>query len=225
MIKMENIKKVYGTGKVEVEALRGVDLHIKKGDFVTVIGPSGSGKSTLMNIMGCLDKPTTGDYKLNGQSIKTLNDNELSELRNKEIGFVFQNFNLLPYASAYENVEMPLLFAGIGGKKRKEKVEYILNKVGLGDRMDHKPNELSGGQKQRVALARALVNSPNIILADEPTGNLDSKSGREIMELFVDLWKEGNTIIMITHDPRAKEYTSNFVNITDGNILVETPAL
>jgi len=219
MIKMENIRKVYDTGKIEVEALRGIDLHIKKNDFVTVIGPSGSGKSTLMNIMGCLDKPTTGEYKLNGQNIKNMNDNELSELRNKEIGFVFQNFNLLPYASAYENVEMPLLFAGIGGKKRKEKVEYILNKVALGDRMDHKPNELSGGQKQRVAIARALVNDPNIILADEPTGNLDSKSGREIMELFVDLWKEGNTIIMITHDPRAKDYTDNFVNITDGCIV------
>ncbi|MCK4639942.1 MAG: ABC transporter ATP-binding protein [Candidatus Marinimicrobia bacterium] len=219
MIKMENIRKVYDTGKIEVEALRGIDLHIKKSDFVTVIGPSGSGKSTLMNIMGCLDKPTTGEYKLNGQNVKNMNDNELSELRNKEIGFVFQNFNLLPYASAYENVEMPLLFAGIGGKKRKEKVEYILNKVALGDRMDHKPNELSGGQKQRVAIARALVNDPNIILADEPTGNLDSKSGREIMELFVDLWKEGNTIIMITHDLRAKDYTDNFVNITDGCII------
>ncbi len=219
MIKMENIRKVYNTGKIEVEALRGIDLHIRKSDFVTVIGPSGSGKSTLMNIMGCLDKPTTGEYKLNGQNVKNMNDNELSELRNKEIGFVFQNFNLLPYASAYENVEMPLLFAGIGGKKRKEKVEYILNKVALGDRMDHKPNELSGGQKQRVAIARALVNDPNIILADEPTGNLDSKSGREIMELFVDLWKEGNTIIMITHDLRAKDYTDNFVNITDGCII------
>ena len=219
MIKMENIRKVYDTGKIEVEALRGIDLHIRKSDFVTVIGPSGSGKSTLMNIMGCLDKPTTGEYKLNGQNIKNMNDNELSELRNKEIGFVFQNFNLLPYASAYENVEMPLLFAGIGGKKRKEKVEYILGKVALGDRMDHKPNELSGGQKQRVAIARALVNDPNIILADEPTGNLDSKSGREIMELFVDLWKEGNTIIMITHDLRAKDYTENFVNITDGCII------
>ncbi len=218
MIKMENIRKVYDTGKIEVEALRGVDLQINRGDFVTVIGPSGSGKSTLMNIMGCLDKPTTGDYTLNGQNIKHLNDNALSELRNKEIGFVFQNFNLLPYASAYENVEMPLLFAGIGGKKRKEKVEYILNKVRLSDRKDHKPNELSGGQKQRVAIARALVNDPSIILADEPTGNLDTKSGSEIMELFVSLWKEGNTIVMITHDPRAKDYTDNIVTITDGMI-------
>ncbi len=218
MIQMENIKKIYDTGKIEVEALRGVDLHVKKGDFITVIGPSGSGKSTLMNIMGCLDKPSTGEYRLNGQNIQNLNDNELSELRNKEIGFVFQNFNLLPYASAYENVEMPLLFAGIGGKKRRQKVESILNKVGLGDRMDHKPNELSGGQKQRVAIARALVNNPNIILADEPTGNLDTKSGKEIMELFVNLWKEGNTIIMITHDPRARDYTDNIVTITDGRI-------
>ena len=218
MIKMENIRKVYDTGKIEVEALRGVDLQINRGDFVTVIGPSGSGKSTLMNIMGCLDKPTTGDYTLNGRNIKHLNDNALSELRNKEIGFVFQNFNLLPYASAYENVEMPLLFAGTGGKKRKEKVEYILNKVRLSDRKDHKPNELSGGQKQRVAIARALVNDPSIILADEPTGNLDTKSGAEIMELFVSLWKEGNTIVMITHDPRARDYTDNIVTITDGMI-------
>ena len=218
MIKMENIRKVYNTGKIEVEALRGIDLHIKQGDFLTVIGPSGSGKSTLMNIMGCLDKPTTGEYIINGQNIKNMNDNTLSELRNKEIGFVFQNFNLLPYASAYENVEMPLLFAGVGGKKRKEKVVSILTKVGLADRMDHKPNELSGGQKQRVAIARALVNSPNIILADEPTGNLDTHSGVEIMELFVNLWKEGNTIIMITHDPRAKDYTDNFITITDGMI-------
>ncbi len=218
MIKMENIRKVYNTGKIEVEALRGVDLHIRRGDFLTVIGPSGSGKSTLMNIIGCLDKPTSGDYTLNGQSIKNMNDNTLSELRNKEIGFVFQNFNLLPYASAYENVEMPLLFAGVGGKKRKEKVMSILTKVGLADRMDHRPNELSGGQKQRVAIARALVNSPNIILADEPTGNLDTQSGAEIMELFVDLWKEGNTIVMITHDPRAKDYTNNFITITDGMI-------
>ncbi|MCD6205611.1 MAG: ABC transporter ATP-binding protein [Candidatus Marinimicrobia bacterium] len=218
MIKLENIRKVYSTGKVDVEALRGVNLHIKKGDFVTVIGPSGSGKSTLMHIMGCLDKPTAGRYQLNGQNIQHLNDNQLSELRNREIGFVFQNFNLLPYASAYENVEMPLLFAGVGGKKRKEKVESILKKVGLADRMDHRPNELSGGQKQRVAIARALVNDPNIILADEPTGNLDSTSGREIMELFVSLWEEGHTIVMITHDPRAKDYTEKVVTIIDGLI-------
>ncbi|MCK9244681.1 MAG: ABC transporter ATP-binding protein [Candidatus Marinimicrobia bacterium] len=218
MIKMENIRKVYNTGKVEVEALRNVDLHVKRGDFLTVIGPSGSGKSTLMNIMGCLDKPTSGNYALNGLNIKDMDDNTLSELRNKEIGFVFQNFNLLPYASTYENVEMPLLFAGVSGKIRREKVTSILNKVGLSDRMHHRPNELSGGQKQRVAIARALVNSPNIILADEPTGNLDTQSGAEIMQLFVDLWKEGNTIIMITHDPRAKEYTDNFITITDGTI-------
>ncbi len=218
MIKMEKIRKVYNTGKIEVEALRGIDLHIKRGDFLTIIGPSGSGKSTLMNIIGCLDKPTTGDYIINGHNIKNMDDNTMSELRNKEIGFVFQNFNLLPYASAYENVEMPLLFAGVGGRKRKEKVTSILTKVGLADRMDHKPNELSGGQKQRVAIARALVNSPNIILADEPTGNLDTQSGVEIMELFVNLWKEGNTIVMITHDPRAKEYTNNFITISDGMI-------
>lgn len=218
MIRMEKIRKIYNTGKIEVEALRGIDLYIKRGDFLTVIGPSGSGKSTLMNIIGCLDKPTTGEYIVNGQNIKNMDDNTMSELRNKEIGFVFQNFNLLPYASAYENVEMPLLFAGVGGRKRKEKVTSILTKVGLADRMDHKPTELSGGQKQRVAIARALVNSPNIILADEPTGNLDTQSGIEIMELFVNLWKEGNTIVMITHDPRAKEYTNNFITISDGMI-------
>lgn len=218
MIKMEKIRKVYNTGKIEVEALRGVDLQIDQGDFLTVIGPSGSGKSTLMNIIGCLDKPTSGEYTLNGQNIKNMNDNTLSELRNKEIGFVFQNFNLLPYASAYENVEMPLLFAGISGKKRKARVAYILDKVDLADRQDHKPNELSGGQKQRVAIARALVNTPNIILADEPTGNLDTHSGKEIMELFVDLWQEGNTIVMITHDPRAKDYTDNYITLTDGRI-------
>lgn len=218
MIKMEKIRKVYNTGKIEVEALRGIDLHIRKGDFLTVIGPSGSGKSTLMNIIGCLDKPTSGDYTLNGRNIKQMDDNTLSELRNKEIGFVFQNFNLLPYASAYENVEMPLLFAGVGGKKRRERVTSILTRVGLADRMHHRPNELSGGQKQRVAIARALVNSPSIVLADEPTGNLDSQSGQEIMELFVELWQEGNTIVMITHDPRAKDYTNNFITLTDGMI-------
>ncbi|HDP67095.1 MAG TPA: ABC transporter ATP-binding protein [Candidatus Marinimicrobia bacterium] len=218
MIKMEKIRKVYNTGKIEVEALRGIDLHIRKGDFLTVIGPSGSGKSTLMNIIGCLDKPTSGDFTLNGRNIKQMDDNTLSELRNKEIGFVFQNFNLLPYASAYENVEMPLLFAGVGGKKRRERVTSILTRVGLADRMHHRPNELSGGQKQRVAIARALVNSPSIVLADEPTGNLDSQSGQEIMELFVELWQDGNTIVMITHDPRAKDYTNNFITLTDGMI-------
>jgi len=215
---MENIRKIYNTGKVEVEALRGIDLHIHRGDFLTIHGPSGSGKSTLMNIMGCLDRPTSGEYTINGKNIKKMTDNELSELRNIEIGFVFQNFNLLPYASAYENVEMPLLFAGTGGRKRRERVTTILARVGLFDRMRHRPNELSGGQKQRVAIARALVNTPNIILADEPTGNLDSQSGAEIMQLFVDLWKEGNTIVMITHDPRAREYTDNIITITDGMI-------
>ena len=218
MIRMENIRKIYNTGKVEVEALRGIDLHIHRGDFLTIYGPSGSGKSTLVNLMGCLDRPTSGEYTINGKNIKKMTDNELSELRNIEIGFVFQNFNLLPYASAYENVEMPLLFAGTGGRKRRERVTTILARVGLFDRMRHRPNELSGGQKQRVAIARALVNTPNIILADEPTGNLDSQSGAEIMQLFVDLWKEGNTIVMITHDPRAREYTDNIITITDGMI-------
>ncbi|HMA61316.1 MAG TPA: ABC transporter ATP-binding protein [bacterium] len=218
MIDMQNIKKIYDTGKIEVEALRGVNLQIDEGDFMTVVGPSGSGKSTLMNIIGCLDKPTHGDYLLNQKNVKKFNDNQLSEIRNQEIGFVFQNFNLLPYASAYENVEMPLLFAGMSGKKRKERVEYILDRVGLSDRMDHKPNELSGGQKQRVAIARALVNHPKIVLADEPTGNLDTKSGESIMQLFLDLWKDGNTIVMITHDPRATKYSQKAVKLVDGEI-------
>lgn len=218
MIDMQNIKKIYDTGKIQVEALRGVDLEIDEGDFMTVVGPSGSGKSTLMNIIGCLDKPSDGEYILNQNNIKNFNDNQLSEIRNRDIGFVFQNFNLLPYASAYENVEMPLLFAGKSGKKRRERVEYILDRVGLADRMDHKPNELSGGQKQRVAIARALVNNPKIILADEPTGNLDTKSGESIMQLFIDLWQEGNTIVMITHDPRATKYSEKAVKLVDGKI-------
>jgi putative ABC transport system ATP-binding protein len=218
MIDMQEIKKIYDTGKIQVEALRGVNLKIHEGDFMTVVGPSGSGKSTLMNIIGCLDKPTDGEYRLNQQSIKKYNDNQLSEIRNRDIGFVFQNFNLLPYASAYENVEMPLLFAGMSGKKRRERVEYILDRVGLAERMDHKPNELSGGQKQRVAIARALVNNPKIILADEPTGNLDTKTGEKIMQLFLDLWQEGNTIVMITHDPRATKYSQKAVKLIDGKI-------
>jgi putative ABC transport system ATP-binding protein len=172
-----------------------------------------------MNIMGCLDRPTEGEYKLNNKDVKKFNDNQLSEIRNKYIGFVFQNFNLLPYATAYENVELPLLFAGIPSKKRQKRVKKILERVGLGNRMENKPNELSGGENQRVAIARALVNNPKIILADEPTGNLDSKSGESIMELFVDLWKEGNTIVMITHDPRAKNYSKNILELIDGKII------
>ncbi|MCF7886454.1 MAG: ABC transporter ATP-binding protein [Candidatus Marinimicrobia bacterium] len=222
MIDMNNIKKVYDTGKIQVEALRGVNLQIEEGDFMTVVGPSGSGKSTLMNIIGCLDKPSEGEYKLNQKSVKNFNDNQLSEIRNQDIGFVFQNFNLLPYASAYENVEMPLLFAGMSGKKRRERVEYILDRVGLSERMGHKPNELSGGQKQRVAIARALVNNPKIILADEPTGNLDTKTGENIMQLFIELWKEGNTIVMITHDPRATKYSEKAVKLIDGKIKNQT---
>ncbi|MDA3871851.1 MAG: ABC transporter ATP-binding protein [Candidatus Marinimicrobia bacterium] len=217
---MKSIKKIYGNGEASVEALRGIDLYVNKGDFLTVVGPSGSGKSTLMNILGCLDKPTEGSYHLNNKNVEKLNDNQLSEIRNEEIGFVFQNFNLLPYATAYENVEMPLLFAGLSGKRRKNQVESILDKVGLADRMDHKPSELSGGQKQRVAIARALVNNPNIILADEPTGNLDSETGEDIMELFIKFWKDGNTIIMITHDPRATRYSDKAVKLVDGKIVI-----
>jgi len=218
MIKMKNIQKVYNTGKVEVNALKGIDITIQEGDFTTILGPSGSGKSTLMNIIGCLDKPTEGEYILDKQNVERYNDNQLSEIRNKNIGFIFQNFNLLPYATAFENVEMPLLFAGISGTKRRERVEKILKDVGLADRMDHKPNEMSGGQRQRVAIARALINNPKIILADEPTGNLDTKTGKKIMELLTKVWKEGNTIIMVSHDPHATKYSDKTIQIVDGQI-------
>jgi len=218
MIRMHNISKIYDRGKIDVKALCNVDFHIEKGDFVTIMGPSGSGKSTLMNIIGCLDKPTGGEYWLNGNRVQDLSDDQLAEIRNREVGFIFQNFNLLPYASAYENVELPLLFSGISTRKRKEKVINILQKVGLSDRIHHKPNELSGGQQQRVAIARALVNNPTVILADEPTGNLDTKSGEEIMEIFLNLWKEGNTIILITHDHKVSQYSKRIIEIIDGKI-------
>jgi putative ABC transport system ATP-binding protein len=194
MILMRGIRKAYSTGRVEVEALRGIDLDIGGNDYVAVVGPSGSGKSTLMNIIGCLDTPTSGEYVLSGEKVAGLDRNRLAEIRNRHIGFVFQNFNLLPYASALENVELPLLFAGIPARERKERAEEMLRRVDLADRMDHKPTELSGGQMQRVAIARALVNRPAIVLADEPTGNLDSASGQGIVGLFRELHGAGQTI-------------------------------
>lgn len=218
MIQMEHVTRVFDTGKVKVEALKGIDLSVREGEFMAIMGPSGSGKSTLMHIMGCLDTPTAGTYSLDGSVIKFLSDNQLAEIRNEKIGFVFQSFNLLPYASAYENVELPLIFAGVTAKKRKKRVTELLERVGLGDRMDHKPNELSGGQQQRVAIARAMVNNPRIIMADEPTGNLDSASGREIINLFKELWKAGNTIVMITHDPEVSEECERAVYLKDGLI-------
>ena len=224
MIQMENVTRVFDTGKIKVNALRGIDLNIREGEFLAIMGPSGSGKSTLMHIMGCLDTPSGGQYLLDHVSIKGLSDNQLADIRNQKVGFVFQGFNLLPYASAYENVELPLIFAGMVAAKRKKRVEELLTRVGLADRMDHRPSELSGGQQQRVAIARSLVNNPRIIMADEPTGNLDSKSGEEILSLFMELWHQGNTIVMITHDPEISNYCERIVYLKDG-IIEEEPNL
>jgi putative ABC transport system ATP-binding protein len=224
MILMRGIRKAYSTGRVEVEALRGIDLDIGGNDYVAVVGPSGSGKSTLMNIIGCLDTPTSGEYVLSGERVAGLDRNRLAEIRNRHIGFVFQNFNLLPYASALENVELPLLFAGTPARERKERAEEMLRRVDLADRMDHKPTELSGGQMQRVAIARALVNRPAIVLADEPTGNLDSASGQGIVGLFRELHGAGQTIVMITHDQAVARLASRIVQIRDGQIVEDRQA-
>jgi putative ABC transport system ATP-binding protein len=224
MIRMRQIRKVYPTGRVEVEALRGIDLDIPSNEYVAIIGPSGSGKSTLMNIIGCLDTPSSGEYVLSGEAVGGLDRNRLAEIRNRHIGFVFQNFNLLPYASALENVELPLLFAGIQAKERRERAAAMLERVDLADRMDHKPTELSGGQMQRVAIARALVNRPAIILADEPTGNLDSGSGKGIVSLFGELHAAGQTIVVITHDAAVARLAHRVVGISDGQITEDRPA-
>jgi putative ABC transport system ATP-binding protein len=219
MIEMEGIRKVYSTGRVEVEALKGVDLAIDRAEYVAVVGPSGSGKSTLMNLLGCLDTPSSGTYRLSGETVGGLDRNRLAEIRNRHIGFVFQNFNLLPYATALENVELPLLFGGVPGKERRERAKRMLEKVDLADRMDHRPGELSGGQMQRVAIARALVNRPTMILADEPTGNLDSSSGKGIVGLFEELHATGQTVVMITHDMGIARIASRVVRIHDGEIV------
>jgi putative ABC transport system ATP-binding protein len=219
MIQMTAIRKVYSTGRMEVAALKGVDLTIGNNEYVSIVGPSGSGKSTLMNLIGCLDTPSSGTYMLSGENVAGLDRNQLAEVRNKRIGFVFQSFNLLPYATALENVALPLLFAGIADRKRNERAKEMLERVGLGDRMDHKPTELSGGQMQRVAIARALANNPAIILADEPTGNLDSASGHAIADLFGELHAAGQTIVMITHDNGLAKIASRSVHIRDGEIV------
>jgi len=219
MIRMRNIRKIYSTGKVEVEALRGVDLEIEENEFISIMGPSGSGKSTLMNLMGCLDTPTSGEYFLDGQKVENLSPNQLAEIRNQKVGFVFQSFNLLTYATAFENVEVPLIFAGVSSRKRRKRAEKLLEQVGLKDRADHKPTELSGGEMQRVSIARALANQPRLILADEPTGNLDSVSGKEIVDLFEDLWKQGHTIIVITHDNEISTRTKRSIKLKDGLII------
>jgi putative ABC transport system ATP-binding protein len=224
MIRMRQIRKVYSTGKVEVEALRGVDLEIGSNEYVAIVGPSGSGKSTLMNIVGCLDTPTSGEYVLSGERVFGLDRNRLAEIRNRRIGFVFQNFNLLPYATALENVELPLLFAGAAAKERRERASAMLDKVGLGDRLEHKPTELSGGQMQRVAIARALVNTPAILLADEPTGNLDSAAGKAIVSLFAELHASGQTIVLITHDAGIAKLASRVVQVRDGQIVEDRRA-
>ncbi len=219
MIDMKNLYKVYDLGEAEVFALNGVDVKIEKNEYVSIMGPSGSGKSTLMNIIGCLDVPSNGEYVLNNQKVNELVDDELAIIRNKEIGFVFQTFNLLPRATALHNVELPLIYNGTSRQQRKEIAKETLEKVGLGDRMHHKPNELSGGQRQRVAVARALVNNPSIILADEPTGNLDSKTGKEIMQLFDDLHKAGNTIILVTHEEDVARHSHRIIRLLDGAVL------
>lgn len=218
IIKTKDIVKLYVMGTEELYALKGVSMTIHKNEYVAIMGPSGSGKSTFMNVIGCLDTPTSGSYELNGQNVSEMDDNELATARNKEIGFVFQTFNLLPRSSALHNVELPLIYAGISKNDRMERAEDALVKVGLGDRMNHKPNELSGGQRQRVAIARALVNKPSIILADEPTGNLDSKTGDEIMELFDNLHAQGNTIILVTHEDFIAEYSHRIIRLRDGLI-------
>ncbi len=216
MIKFNKIKKIYHMGTQTLEALSGVSLQIAAGEFVTVMGPSGSGKSTLMNIIGCLDTPTEGDYFLEGKNVAGLTFDQLASIRNKMMGFVFQNFNLLPYATAWENIELPMLFNGKNTKNRKERITELLNEVGLLNWKEHRPSELSGGQQQRIALARALANDPPIILADEPTGNLDSKSGVEIMDLLSRLWKKGHTIIMVTHDERLASHSQRIIHLFDG---------
>jgi putative ABC transport system ATP-binding protein len=224
MIRMRGIRKVYSMGRVEVEALRGIDMDVGGNEYVAIVGPSGSGKSTLMNILGCLDTPSSGEYVLSGETVGGLDRNQLAEIRNKHIGFVFQNFNLLPYASALENVELPLLFAGVPTRERHERAAAMLERVDLKDRMDHKPTELSGGQMQRVAIARALVNRPAMILADEPTGNLDSSSGKGIVGLFDELHAAGQTIVIITHDAAVARVASRVVQIRDGEIVEDQRA-
>lgn len=219
MIDVKDLRKVYISGNLQFEALKGIDLHIGTGEYVAIMGPSGSGKSTLMNVLGCLDKATGGRYILNGSDVSELNDFQLAKIRNREIGFVFQAFNLLPKLSALENVELPLLYSGVSRTERRTRAIEALRKVGLEGWAKHKPNELSGGQKQRVAIARAIVLKPSVLMADEPTGNLDSASSVEIMKIFQDLNDEGATVAMVTHEPDISQYTKRIVKVKDGKIL------
>lgn len=218
IIELKKIVRNFPLGNQVVKVLKGIDLEVKRNEYTALMGPSGSGKSTLMNLLGCLDTPTSGEYWLNGQNVSQLVDNELAEIRNREIGFVFQTFNLLPRSTALENVMLPLIYAGFSSKDRKERAEEVLTQVGLQDRMDHRPNQLSGGQRQRVAVARALVNKPSIILADEPTGNLDTKTSVEIMALFSEIQSQGNTVILVTHEEDIAAHAKRVIRLRDGEI-------
>ncbi len=218
LIKVRDVKKIYEVGIQKIEAVAGIDLEIEKNEYVAIMGPSGSGKSTFMNLLGCLDTPSAGDYWLNGKEVSNLSDDELARIRNREIGFVFQTFNLLPRATAAQNVELPLIYGGIPAEERRNRAAEVLESVGLTDRAGHRPNELSGGQRQRVAIARAMVNRPSIILADEPTGNLDSKTGIEIMSLFDTIHAAGNTIVMVTHEEHIAAYAKRVIKLLDGKI-------
>lgn len=218
IIKLRQIRRDFPLGSQIVKVLKGIDLEVKPNEYVALMGPSGSGKSTLMNLLGCLDTPTSGEYWLNGKDVSQMTDNDLAEVRNSEIGFVFQTFNLLPRSTALENVALPLVYAGMPSSDRQKRAEDVLESVGLGDRMDHRPNQLSGGQRQRVAVARALVNHPSIILADEPTGNLDSKTSIEIMKLFGDIHALGNTVILVTHEEEIAQYAHRIIRLRDGVI-------
>lgn len=218
IIKTEGLKKIYQMGEEQVKALDGVDIELERGEYVAIMGPSGSGKSTLMNLLGCLDTPSEGEYWLNGHAVSTLNDDELAQVRNKEVGFVFQSFHLLPRYSALDNVQLPLVYSNIAREERLERAKRALEQVDLTDRIHHRPNELSGGQRQRVAIARALINQPSILLADEPTGNLDSTTGREILNLFEHLHTAGHTIILVTHDPEVASHANRIIRLRDGKV-------
>jgi putative ABC transport system ATP-binding protein len=218
MIDMKRIKKTYQTGAVSFDALRGLDLNVENNEFIAIVGPSGSGKSTLMNLIGCLDTPSDGEYRLEGAPVESLSLNQLAEIRNRKVGFVFQAFNLLPYATAYENVELPLIYAGLRNRERKRRVVELLARVGLADKAANRPTEMSGGEMQRVAIARALANSPKMILADEPTGNLDTKSGAGIIQIFEELWQSGHTVIIITHDMNIAGRCQRLIRLKDGMI-------
>lgn len=221
LIEMRGIKKDYEMGKTEVHALRGIDLQVKAGEFIAIVGPSGSGKSTLMNLIGCLDRPSEGEYYLDGNKVDEMGDDDLARIRNKKLGFVFQTFNLLPRTNCLHNVELPLLYSRVSRKDRERKAREMLERVGLGERLHHNPNELSGGERQRVAIARALVNDPAIVLADEPTGNLDSKTGSEILQIFTDLNTDGKTIVLVTHEKYIAEYSRRVVSLRDGEVVDE----